>query len=1028
MLPKLLGTSKILSSAAKKGSADNTPNGGEGGGGKKISSNKLLGGRRGGEIVKASAQTITTKSLQMGGSQPEIKKEDDFIVIKNKIIKVDKLIANLTLLKRKELDDERKTSEKKARASQEESLEKIPEKDGKEKTTTPQIPKLGFLERIKKFIFGVILGHIVYKLVPYIPQMIKFVKIFLPAFDFLIDLGGKALNGLVTFIDWGYQAVNKTEKFIKDVGGDGALKMFKNFEAAFTAFINGALIFGMLATGKGKGPKGTKPTRPNGNSGKGSNLDYFDRNKRIKKIEKTYGNDAARMFENDLKNGKSQKGALNRVRSQFKPLAERFGPQRGLLGGTGEGNVMKRGLLKAPKRIALKFLGTGPAKFLTKGLAKIPVIGGLIDFAINLAMGEPIGRAAAKAVGSTAGAALGTLIPIPFAGTILGGYLGDIAGGMLYDSLTGGKKQNAAGGGQITRGGKPTSGPIKRTLKKTKKIKRTLKVQPTKVKPGASVGGEEKIKKIFPEVKTGDNGKKVDTLGYMKSSYDKSSSIPGFGGLFGIALKAQLGQKPSSLDYQNAATGLNAWMQRTYSSEIMRTGGGAFAEGGSVDVGMFSSGGDMTNMIAKSLEDTISIKINDIINDLMKQLGLKLNADEKGEQQDTTTPETSGNGEYSPEGLQGEIYQYLLSKGMDDAHALGIMANISRESGFRPGVLEEGGGGGVGLFQYTNEPRKGNFLKAVPNYKTNWKGQIDYALKEPGEPGQQYLSTKFSSPQEAADWFMRKWERPDNKIQNVSGPKIHAEYLAGLQKYRTKKGGSGSFDFGGMDKGGGSYTFGGGGDAKRGSKLAGELGDFIKQKGLIFGSGPHQHPKHPAWSPESGHSANSLHYASRGARAIDIGGYGRSRGYSDQDQILAAISEFNKMKGVKPVELLKDGYPGHDNHVHVAYSRGGLVRRMTRALIGEQGPEFIIDADSTKALETNFPGFLDAVNKAKYDDAIGVLKNYAYYEFGYQQDVEVETPEPIVMPLPIPMGGSGGIYGGSGGGSDDPYESMAMSQ
>ena len=77
--------------------------------------------------------------------------------------------------------------------------------------------------------------------------------------------------------------------------------MFKKFEGAFTAFINGALIFGMLATGKGKGPKGTKPTRPNGNSGKGSNLDYFDRNKRIKKIEKTYGNDAARMFENDLK-------------------------------------------------------------------------------------------------------------------------------------------------------------------------------------------------------------------------------------------------------------------------------------------------------------------------------------------------------------------------------------------------------------------------------------------------------------------------------------------------------------------------------------------------------------------------------------------------------------------------------------------------------------------------------------------------------------------------------------------------------
>ena len=1026
MLPKLLGASKILSSAAKKGSADNTPNGGESGGGKKISSNKLLGGRKSGEIVKASAQTITTKSLQMGGAQPEIKKEDDFIVIKTKIIKIDKLIANLTLLKRKELDTERKTSEKKARASQEESLEKRPEKDDKEKAKTPQMPKLGFLERIKKFIFGVILGHIVYKLVPYIPQMVNFVKIFLPAFDFLIDLGGKALDGLVTFIDWGYQAVNKTEKFIKDVGGDGALKMFKDFEGAFTAFINGALIFGMLASGKGKGPKGTKPTRPNGNRGKGSNLDYFDRNKRVKKIEKTYGNDAAKMFENDLKNGKSQKGALNRVRSQFKPLAERFGPQRGLLGGTGEGNIMKRGLSKAPKRIALKFLGEGPAKFLTKGLGRVPIIGGLIDFAINLAMGEPIGRAAAKAVGSTAGAALGTFIPIPGVGTILGGYLGDIAGGMLYDSLTGGKKQNAAGGGQITRGGKPSGGRTKRTLKKTK---RTLRVRPTKVKPGASVGGEEKIKKIFPEVASADKGKKINSLGYMKSSYDKLSSTNGFGGLFGIALKAQLGEKPSDLDYQNAAAGLNAWMQRAFSSEILRSGG-AFAEGGSVDVGIFGSGEDMTNMIAKSLQNSISTKINDSINDLMKQLMLEKGEDGKKDKEDTTTPETSGNGEYSPEGLQGEIYQYLLSKGMDDAHALGLMANISRESGFRPGVLEEGGGGGVGLFQYTNEPRKGNFLKAVPNYKTNWKGQIDYALKEPGEPGQQYLSTQFSSPQEAADWFMRKWERPDEKIQNVSGPKIHADYLAGLQKYRTKKGGSGSFDFGGMDKGGvggGSYTFGGGGDAKRGSKLAGELGDFIKQKGLIFGSGPHQHPKHPAWSPESGHSANSLHYASRGARAIDIGGYGRSRGYSDQDQILAAISEFNKMKGVKPVELLKDGYPGHDNHVHVAYSRGGLVRRMTRALIGERGPEFIIDADSTAALESTFPGFLDAVNKANYEGAIGVLRGYAHYELGFQQNVEVEPPEPIMIPLPIPMGGMSGISGGFSG-SDDPYESIAMSQ
>jgi hypothetical protein len=488
---------------------------------------------------------------------------------------------------------------------------------------------------------------------------------------------------------------------------------------------------------------------------------------------------------------------------------------------------MKRGLLKAPKRIALKFLGTGPAKFLTKGLAKIPVIGGLIDFAINLAMGEPIGRAAAKAVGSTAGAALGTLIPIPFAGTILGGYLGDIAGGMLYDSLTGGKKQNAAGGGQITRGGKPTSGPIKRTLKKTKKIKRTLKVQPTKVKPGASVGGEEKIKKIFPEVASGDNGKKINSLGYMKSSYDKSSSIPGFGGLFGIALKAQLGQKPSSLDYQNAATGLNAWMQRTYSSEIMRTGGGAFAEGGSVDVGMFSSGGDMTNMIAKSLEDTISIKINDIINDLMKQLGLKPYVVEKKDDVNEQTPgENLGPGGNASDAIGGA--RLFMGEGFPPLASAILAGNIQTESGWKgqrtPWVLNDGAGTNKGLISWNREriTTAEKFL-GKPLEKANNGEQVKWIKQELKQYGllDIFLNPKSTEAElKSASYKYIGWGELGDRWQQSS------RIFAAIQK-----GEMGTFTSGGGGIGGGSYTFGGGGDAKRGSKLAGELGDFIKQKG-----------------------------------------------------------------------------------------------------------------------------------------------------------------------------------------------------
>ena len=69
---------------------------------------------------------------------------------------------------------------------------------------------------------------------------------------------------------------------------------------------------------------------------------------------------------------------------------------------------------------------------------RIPIFGGLIDFAISMMLGEPVGRAAAKAVGATLGGLLGTFIPIPFVGNVIGGVLGDMVGGFLYDALTGG--------------------------------------------------------------------------------------------------------------------------------------------------------------------------------------------------------------------------------------------------------------------------------------------------------------------------------------------------------------------------------------------------------------------------------------------------------------------------------------------------------------------------------------------------------------------------------------------------------------
>jgi len=928
-------------------------------------------------------------------AKPTIIPKRDLIVIRNRVIKIRDLVKNTTLLSEKETERKRIETEEDKFDAKEKKLEEKPDERGEDKKSKiPGLPKLGFFDRIKNFFFKVLLGYVAVRLLPNINKLPDIVGKIGSAIDFGTDLALGLFNGLASFIDWGYKAYDATRGFLKTFGGDNVVKLFDGFGDAVNKVIDATIIAALALTSLGDDGFG-------GGAGKRG----FDKSGR--RVGKNLQDRYARRFG----------------RGQF---LERFGRRnlRNLSGGM-------RGGVRGTAKSVLGFV-----RPLLKRIP-LPVVGALIDFGLSVALGESPGKAAFKAIGAGLagfiGAAIGSipvLIPFggPLIGSFLGGMAGDALGSALYDMFFGGKKPipqkatKAATGGPITRGGKPVGGTVTRTIKKAK---RTVKIQPTKVKPGASVGGEEKIKKIFPEVKPGDKGKKVNTLGYMKSSYDKSSSIPGFGGLFAIQSKVQLGQKPSDLDYQNAAAGLNAWMQRTFSSEIMRTGG-AFAEGGSVDVGMFGSGKDMTNMIAKSLEDNISPKMNDIFNDLQKQLMLEKGEDEKKDKEGTTTPETSGNGEYSPEGLQGEIYQYLLSKGMDDAHALGFMANISRESGFRPGVLEEGGGGGVGLFQYTNEPRKGNFLKAVPNYKTNWKGQIDYALKEPGEPGQQYLSTKFSSPQEAADWFMRKWERPDETIQNVSGPKIHAEYLAGLQKYRTKKGSSGSFDFGGMDKGGvgGSVAEYITGDPntpfgrfdRAGHGTTGNYHDhlafndkattqraynFFKSKGFQV----------TELNVSSGHSDGSLHYS---GRAFDVPGaqWGGS----------GAIGQ-TEYKGSAKVRTALKEFLGGSN---VKLAKGGRISKPTRALIGERGAEFIFDADTTRGLDSLAPNLLEYLNAAKTKSQLmGVLQSYAGYETGAEEVIEVVLPQSQMVPLPIPMPIGGGGFGGiSGGSSDSSYDSL----
>ena len=127
-------------------------------------------------------------------------------------------------------------------------------------------------------------------------------------------------------------------------------------------------------------------------------------------------------------------------------------------------------------------------------------------------------------------------------------------------------------------------------------------------------------------------------------------------------------------------------------------------------------------------------------------------------------------------GIRSEAFNYLTKdKGLSRNKALGIIANVDRESGWDPKIRSGDDGGPGGLFQWKGSRQTSTVRNLVDS--GDWKGQLDYALSEPGEAySQTYQQTTFDSPQAAADGWMTHWERP---ADTTSGSKKHTSFLGG---------------------------------------------------------------------------------------------------------------------------------------------------------------------------------------------------------------------------------------------------------
>ena len=863
--------------------------------------------------------------------------------IRVKTIQIDKMLKGTLAADKKILDDKKREASKKRKDDIETKLEKKP--DLKKKIKMPNVlPKTGFLDWIKNFIGNVLLGYFAVRLIKHLPALKGLLTGIVAAGEFIIDWGGKILNGLVSFVDGAYKLYDGMRGWTKDIFGESGLEKFDVFMKGLNTFLNAVLILGLAIARVaprflGKGGKGGR-VGIRGNSGQ-----------------------AGRTIR-----GGTSSAAARRYTDKFGKRAaiEKFGQEAVQSLG---GRYGRSGVTNFARNVAVKTLGRRGAATTIKtaaGILKplvrnIPLIGGITEFILSWISGDPVGRAAFKGIGSGLGTwiggLLGTLIPIPGVGTAIGMFLGGTGGsalgGAIYDMIFSNKKPSPnkvsghKGGGKV-KNNKPRK--ARRTLTSRRSTSRKVitppNIQTVKIDPGKSISGTEEVpvstgetevkSKIFglfpnpwanlPKEK---QPSEPSALDFIKKYGDKFGEMSYFGPMASLAVKALVGQKPSNKEYNDAGKGLSYLVGA--GTPMGFAGGGSVAQRREKEI---------SDKISKQLKKTMDPIVNSVIGDIEKSLSLSNEWDSAtgtgrvriggGPSGAGSTYSTSSSGEYGDildliSSVEAKSYDTINGGHIDGLSTMTI-------AGARRAALDSGiGSGAMGRYQQMPQfvLERARSIGLDPNkdlFSPENQDKLAILLIDGGG----YKSWKSGSmtTEKFAYNLAGTWrglpEGPSNltfQDQYASGNKAHTTWdnvMGVLGGSKT----SGSVSSGEYNKGSGqSIQLGTNKDGSLGSKLAGELGNYLKtslRQGPDF-QAVTEHSQHGG--VRGRHAKNSYHYSDR---AIDIGAWDW-----EQPKILAAISNFNKLKGISPVELLHAGNEpsGHSDHVHVAYHKGGYVSK-----------------------------------------------------------------------------------------------------
>lgn len=546
------------------------------------------------------------KPIEFKTGTAKVKKDDkkESKDVNNKLVKIEKFFKSDLLASKKGAETKREDKEKDDFQKAEDKLETPKGRGFQLPSISASLPNLGFLDRVKRFIFFTALGWLFPKLLEFMPRLRGIGNIIATVITFAGKIFSSLSDGFVSLVKFGGDLKTKTLGFISTIPGANNptfQSTFKSLQDNFDTFVNAAIISSVLAGDIGLtiADELAKLKRER------AAISAAKKGGEAAATAATRGATSAARSYNAGKSGitASTSGAT-RAAGNFK-----LNQQRQLL--TRQASITpptKRPWwqkiipeFKTPawiEKLLTKFK-TGPLKRLAGPFSKflgkaVPFVGAVVselDAQERFKRGEVIGgwlaRAGAILDGFAAGAAIAGL---PFVASLIGAPIGgliEIIAGvatalsigidvilLIHDILEvfgvktfsrGGRVVGGyQGGGNVsTRGGRDTNAPVSRTL--TPETSRILPIQrppkPPASKPGKDVGGVKKLNRLYPdpessrsslyEVLSSGENREISLTDIanpyksLTSSAKIAKTIPLIGGVMGAAIDLSLGERPS---------------------------------------------------------------------------------------------------------------------------------------------------------------------------------------------------------------------------------------------------------------------------------------------------------------------------------------------------------------------------------------------------------------------------------------------------------------------------------------------------